>query len=395
MGKLLNYGAVPALSLVLSVSLLASPHPSPPSIGQADLLSLKQSVVANYADLVAATYGDALAGVRALDEAVEEFLAAPQPRSLNHARDAWIESRVSYAQTEAFRFYDGPIDAIEGLINSWPIDENLIDYVDEEPDAGIISQSNRFPRITSDLIVSLNENGGEKNITAGFHAIEFLLWGQDLHDDGPGRRSYLDYVDKGRAQANRRREYLHLTSRLLVQDLEQVVDAWSPDDPSNYRSRFLELPSDEAIAAIFKGIGILSAAELAGERLTVPYETKEQEDEHSCFSDNTQQDIVYNTLGIANVILGRYVRANGTRVEGPGVSALLAVIDAPLARKLVDQTETSLAHARAVPSPFDRAILGADSSPGRVTIKRLITALRAQADSIAHAGAALGLRLNF
>lgn len=387
--------AFPALLLIFSVSLLASPSPPPP-ISPGELLPLKQAVVANYADLVAAAYTDALTGVQTLDAAVSMFLAAPDRRALDRARDAWIAARVSYAQTEAFRFYDGPIDTVEGLINSWPIDENLIDYVVEEPDAGIINQSNRFPHITSGLIVSLNEQGGEKNITAGFHAIEFLLWGQDLNDDGPGRRSYLDYVDReGSAHAARRREYLRLTSRLLVEGLETVADAWAPDDPSNYRSRFLTLSSDEALAAIFKGIGVLSAAELAGERLTVPYETKEQEDEHSCFSDNTQQDIVYNTLGIANVILGRYVRVDGTRVEGPGVSTLIAAVNPALASTLVAQVDASLADARAVPPPFDRAVRGADSSPGRVAIKRLITALRAQADSIAQAGAALGLRLNF
>ena len=80
------------------------------------------------------------------------------------------------------------------------------------------------------------------------------------------------------------------------------------------------MPPDEALACILKGAGILSGAELAGERLTVPYETKEQEDEHSCFSDNTHRDIVYDVLGIQNVFLGRYVRVNGERVEGKGVA---------------------------------------------------------------------------
>jgi len=48
-----------------------------------------------------------------------------------------------------------------------------------------------------------------------------------------------------------------------------------------------------------------------------------------------------------------------------------------------------------VPGPFDKAILGIDTAPGRMAVKHLIDALRAQADSIAHAGAALGLKLNF
>ena len=152
---------------------------------------------------------------------------------------------------------------------------------------------------------------------------------------------------------------------------------------------------DEALASILKGIGILSGAEMAGERLTVPYETKEQEDEHSCFSDNTQRDVIYDAIGIENVVRGRYVRADGTRIEGPGIVELLSHLEPPLAVKLGDQAAATIAVARLVPDPFDRAILGADAAPGRVVVQKLIAAFRAQSDSIAGAGAALGLRLNF
>jgi putative iron-regulated protein len=179
--------------------------------GPIELTPLKQSVVANYAALVYVSYDDALAGARALADAIDRFLASPSDAALQRARQAWIDARVPYAQTEAYRFYDGPVDAVEGLINSWPIDENLIDYVDGDANAGIINHPERYPAITSDLIVSLNEKGGEKNITAGFHAIEFLLWGQDLNDDGPGQRSFTDYVD-GRADHADRRRFVDASS---------------------------------------------------------------------------------------------------------------------------------------------------------------------------------------
>src|SRR5262249_17692877 len=161
---------------------------------------------------------------------------------------------------------------------------------------------------------SLNEKGGEKNITTGFHAIEFLLWGQDLNDEGPGNRSYLDYVEGKGPHAARRREYLRVVSHLLVQDLETVLKEWSPAASTNYRQRFLAMPVDDALADVLKGIGILSGSELAGERLTVPYETKDQEDEHSCFSDNTTADLLYDVIGIQNVFLGRYTRLNGEEI---------------------------------------------------------------------------------
>jgi putative iron-regulated protein len=386
----------PLLAEFLAVLLLVWLSPSLQASGEsAGLRSLEQAVITNYATLVYASYEDALAGVRTLAESVDAFLEAPGEDSLNRARQAWINARVPYAQTESYRFYDGPIDAVEGLVNSWPIDENLIDYVDGEPHAGIINHPETFAAITGDLVVSLNEKGGEKNITSGFHAIEFLLWGQDLNDDGPGQRSYLDYVDGRTPHASRRREYLRVAVHLLARHLELVVEAWAPDAASSYRARFLTMPLDEALACILKGAGILSGAELAGERLTVPYETKEQEDEHSCFSDNTHRDIIYDVLGIQNVFLGRYVRTSGERVEGKSFRDLLAGIDPALAGTLGRQIETSIAASRALPAPFDRAIQGTDTAPGRIAVKHLIAALRAQADSIAQAGAALGLKLNF
>ena len=103
------------------------------------LLALKQSVIRNYARIAAAGYEDALAGVRTLAESVDAFLKEPTAESLNRTRKAWIDARLPYVQTEAYRFYDGPIEAVEGLINAWPIDENLIDYVDGEAGAGIIN----------------------------------------------------------------------------------------------------------------------------------------------------------------------------------------------------------------------------------------------------------------
>src|SRR5262245_31831420 len=231
-----------------------------PQAAPADLTSIKRSVVADYATVAYATYQDALEGARSLAGCVDSFLAAPGEDSLNHARQAWIDARIPYAQTEAFRFYDGPIDAVEGFINSWPIDETLIDYVEGDRQAGIVNHPDRYGAITTALIVSLNEKGGEKNITAGYHAIEFLLWGQDFDENGPGQRPYLDYVDGRGANAARRRDYLQAAAHLLVGHLQMVHDAWAPGQPSNYRAKFLALPPDDALACIVKGMGILSGS---------------------------------------------------------------------------------------------------------------------------------------
>ena len=299
---------------------------------------------------------------------------------------------MPYLQTEACRFYDGPIDAVEGWINAWPIDEHYVDYVAGDPEAGVINEVKKFPRISRELIVSLNEREGEKNISTGFHALEFLLWGQDLSTNGPGDRPWRDFTDETR-HASRRCEYLRLATALLVDNLQTVTTAWAEGVTNNYRAEWLALDPDEALGRMFKGIGSLSGPELAGERLTVPYETKEQEDEHSCFSDTTHHDVIYNALGVQNIYLGRYTRTDGTKIQGPALRDLLAQTDRAFADRLAAQIDASLAAARGIPAPFDQAILGVNSAPGRVAIKKAITSLQAQADLIARAASRLSIHL--
>src|SRR5439155_5439287 len=191
--------------------------------------------------------------------------------------EAWLAARVPYSQTEVCRFYDGPIDQLEGAVNAWPIDENYIDYVADNPEAGVINAVSTFPAVSRELILSLNEKEGKKNVSTGFHAIEFLLWGQDMSATGPGDRPWSDYASGGR-NADRRRQYLRIVTDLLVENLQTVAAAWTDGNRGNYRSEFLAMDPDAALANILKGMGALSGPEVAGERMTVPYETKEQED---------------------------------------------------------------------------------------------------------------------
>ena len=150
------------------------------------------AAVEHYAAGVHAAYAASLASATELDEAIDAFVADPTDDTLAAAKDAWLAARDDYGLTEAFRFYGGPIDneedGPEGLINAWPLDEAYIDYVEGDPAAGIINDPDAYPTIDAELVTSLNEQGGEANISTGWHAIEFLLWGQDLSADGPGAR---------------------------------------------------------------------------------------------------------------------------------------------------------------------------------------------------------------
>jgi putative iron-regulated protein len=349
------------------------------------------AVVAHYAALVHAGYADALAGAQGLRLAIDTFVRAPSPAHLEAARKAWLAAREVYGQTEAFRFYGGPIDdekGPEGRINAWPMDEAYIDGVQGKPQAGLIHD--RKQPITKKALAALNERGGEENIATGWHAIEFMLWGQDLSETGPGNRSADDFVDGKAPAADRRRRYLSVVAELLVDDLGSVAKAWAPGQAGNYRARF-EQGGQESLRKIFVGLGSLSRGELAGERLEVALASQDQEDEHSCFSDNTHRDVVANALGIENVWLGRYRRANGEAMQGPALRDLVAAKDAALAEKVSQQIHASVQAAEAIQAPFDREIVGGKDAPGRQRIEKAIASLNQQSKDLVAAANAVGV----
>jgi putative iron-regulated protein len=366
----------------------------------------RADVVENYAALVAANYADALAGAKDLDAAVRAFTDSPSEETLEAAKSAWLTSRTPYGLSEAYRFYQGPIDnddgdddvpdGPEGLINSWPLDESYIDYVVDaelEPiNGGIINLPEEFPTLDAETLAAENAKVTETTISTGYHAIEFLLWGQDLNDDGPGARPYTDFVSGAAGTAEnqaRRSEYLLSVSSLLVDDLSLVNEAWL-DGEANYRADFVSGSPEAAIEKMLLGMGSLSGAELSGERMRVAYDNKDQEDEHSCFSDNTLADLHNNATSIQNVLLGRY-----GDIDGPGIDALVEAKDPALAQKLREQIQEAIDDIDAVSGPFDQAILGDDDSEARQHLLAAIQALQHFTESLVDAADALNIDLKF
>jgi putative iron-regulated protein len=350
------------------------------------------AVIENYASIVYENYRDVTGQAQILKTAVDAFVAAPSANTLNNARDAWKAAREPYGQSEAFRFYDGPIDnpddGPEGLINAWPLDEVYVDYVADEPDSGIINETAMFPTLSKQVIAAQNEKDGEKNISTGYHAIEFLLWGQDQSPTGPGNRAFTDYVSGANGTAAnqaRRGQYLTAVTDLLVEDLNTVLDAWA-DGEDNYRADFVKLAPTEALRRMLQGMGSLSGAELSGERMTVAMDNRDQEDEHSCFSDNTHRDLYANALSIQNVYLGRY-----KDTDGPGIDQLVRAKDAALDTKLQGQLQASLDAIQAIPVPFDQALM---NDAGRTKILTAITALQAETETIVDVATLLGVTIN-
>ncbi len=357
--------------------------------GEATLTEEQATEVATtYADVVFAAYTANVTAATELHDAIDAFVEAPSDEGLQAAKDAWLSARDVYGPTEVFRFYDGPIDnpddGPEGQINAWPMDEAYVDYTEDDATAGLVADVETLPEINEETITAVNEEGGETNISTGWHAIEFLLWGQDLSEDGPGERPVTDYTDD--ANAERRGQYLSTLAHLLIDDLEGLAEQWDPEGGA-YREEFLADPN-QAVTNILRGMGALSAGELAGERMLVAYDTQDQEDEHSCFSDNTVADVVNNAKGIQLAYTATY-----EGVEGTSLQSVVAEVLPDLDAQLTESLDSTVADAEALGDlgTFDQIIV---DDTNREELRAVAEELQAQGDVIAELAAALGYEIS-
>lgn len=353
--------------------------------------SAPEDVAKDYASLVYVIYWDNVLYAERLQKAVELFLKEPSEETLKAAKYAWLKARDVYGLSEAFRFYEGPIDFVdskkgtegpEGRLNAWPLNEAYIDYVQGNLKAGIVSDAD--VEITRATLTEKNQADDEADVATGWHAIEFLLWGQDLSKDGPGARSYEDYLPGDPIRA-RRRAYLKEVTALLVDDLKFLKDSWEPKE-ENYAASFVK--DKDALAKIMTALATLSGFELASERMATALDSGDQEDEHSCFSDNTHNDFIANAQGIANVFFNTYEKGD----KGVSPYDLLKAKDSALAEKLAAQIKKSVELVKALPHPIDREILAMpEGSSARAKMEEAVASLQAQADLLKAAGKALGV----
>ncbi|KQU93839.1 peptidase [Mesorhizobium sp. Root102] len=377
-----------------------------------------KAVVKTYSDIALAKYEDSLTTAQALDKAVDALLAKPSVETLNAAREAWKASRVPYQQTEVYRFGNKIVDDWEGKVNSWPLDEGLIDYVAKsygtESDANALYTANVIAnkeieingkkvdasKLSPEFLSgTLQEAGGiEANVATGYHAIEFLLWGQDLHGTGPGagERPYTDYDLKNCTGGNcdRRAQYLKSASDLLVSDLQEMVGNWKEGGAA--RKAVVDGEPNAAISSIFAGMGSLSYGELAGERMKLGLLLHDPEEEHDCFSDNTYNSHLYDAIGIRAAYHASYTRLDGTVVSGPSVADMLKAADPAIDQELSDKLDVAVAKMEAIKTralageAYDQQIAEGNTQ-GNATVQAAIDALIDQTKSIERAVGSLKL----
>ncbi len=374
------------------------------------------AVVKHYAELGHAKYQDALTTAQALDKAIDALIAKPSDETLKAARQAWIKARVPYQQTEVYRFGNPIVDEWEGKVNAWPLDEGLIDYVDgaygTESDENELYTANIIAnkkitisgeevdasKITPELIQSLAEAGEvEANVTTGYHAIEFLLWGQDLNGTGPGagNRPYTDYDTKNCTGGNcdRRADYLKAASTLLVADLTEMVANWAPDGEA---AKTVEADPKKGLTAILTGMGSLSYGELAGERMKLGLLLHDPEEEHDCFSDNTYNSHLNDAIGIAAAYTGEYKTVGGKTLTGPSLSDLVAASDKALDAEMKAKLNKTLDAMHAMEKrgqtveAYDQMIAEGNKD-GNATVQAAIDGLLDQTKTVERVIAALDL----
>jgi putative iron-regulated protein len=379
------------------------------------------AVIKHYGDVAEGMYSDAYAASIDLGKAIDALIANPNDETLAAARKAWKESRPWYQQSEGYRFGNAIVDDWEGRVNAWPLDEGLIDYTDkssygetsdENPlyTANVIANKSirigndtvDASKIDADLLRKLQEAGGnEANVAIGYHAIEFLLWGQDLNgtDAGAGERKASDFDTKNCTNDNcdRRAQYLKAATDLLISDLEEIVAAWGKDGDA--RKDVTGKSADDGLATILTGLGSLSYGELAGERIKLGLILHDPEEEHDCFSDNTHNSHYYDQMGMIAIYNGKYTASDGKVTEGPSLAAYAAE-KAPEEAKALDAAFDETAAAMKVMK--DRAdsgkeaydqMIGEGNAEGNKIVQDVVDSLVAQARAIEAVVAKLGLKI--
>lgn len=397
------------LALVAATSMLA--------LQPAHAATDAAAVVKHYADVAHAKYSDALSTAQALDTAIDALITTPSDATLKAAREAWLAARNPYQETEVYRFGNPIVDEWEGKVNAWPLDEGLIDYVD--PSYGVESDSNALftanvvankavkidgkdvdaTNITPEFLSgTLQEAGGiEANVATGYHAIEFLLWGQDLNGTGKGagNRPATDFDTKNCTNGNcdRRAAYLKAASDLLVADLKDMAEKWAPEGAA---AKAVEGDAKAGISAILTGMGSLSYGELAGERMKLGLLLHDPEEEHDCFSDNTHNSHLHDAIGIQSAYTGDYTKVDGTKLSGPSLSELVAAKDPALDKEMKDKLATTVAAMEAMAKRAETVeaydqMIGEGNAEGNATVQAAIDGLVAQAKAVERVIAALEL----
>ena len=324
-----NY-LVKSAALALAVLTFASCSDNDePTVDPVETATLKEAVTNTSNNIIINTYGNLNQKATALLTAVNQLSTSKTSANLTVTKNAWVETRVYWEQSEGFLY--GPVDneGIDPAMDTWPVD---------------VTAMNDILNSSSPITVATLENNNEAR---GFHLIEFLLWGED----GTKTADQL---------TTRQLELLKAAAQDLQNNTQKLYNGWIASS-GNFVDNFIN-PSPNAYpsyVAVLEEIteGLITIADEVGnskieDPLNSEGSTPYPQLEESRFSNNSKLDFADNIRSIQNIYLGI---GNGAG-NGKGLSSLVAAKNPTLDAKIKASITESINAINAIPGTFTSAI---------------------------------------
>jgi len=273
-----------------------------------------------------------------LDAAVGALAGAPTDENLDAARQAWVDLRVPWEESEAFLF--GPVESEnwDPAMDTWPLNKDDLDNVLESSD-----------EFTPDFIANLPDS------QKGFHTVEYLLWGQE------GEKTADQLTE-------RELDYLAALSQELTVVTANLATSWTDGEGGQAAYREVFTTAGESGNAFYPSLG--SAAqeildgmsgicdEVANGKIAAPFDARDPDLVESQYSFNSLPDFQDNMRSVLNAYTGDFP-AGGT--EGRGLDEYVAERDGALDQRFRSELAGAIEALGAIPSPFREAITDAEN----------------------------------
>lgn len=350
--------------------------------------------IKSYTHIVHNTYSKIYEDALIFEQSVNDFLALPSKKLLQNTQEKWLTLSNSLNKAEGFRFHNSPVDfvsesskerSLNDKIANWPIKYEYIDYTKDNAKSGVIQD--KTTKITKDFLESRHLESN--NSTTGIHVIEFLLWGEDLKKSKPGNRPYTDYIS-GNFFNDKRRDFLKLSTEILIQDLKLLVVAWDNAGTVNYYSQFTKLDQKKALGKIIEGLVKTLTIELANKAIITGINSKNKEYEKSAFSDNTYYDFINSFQSVKNIYFATY-----DSFKGSSFHDLIKSKSPSLAQKIVNKISEIELAMKEIPNPYDKGILqSVENSVERNKMLALASNLKELSSYLVEAARNIGLEIS-
>lgn len=311
-------------------------------------------------DVIVYGYEDLNNKAEAFVLATQNLLTTESAENLAAAQQAWKDVRVPWEQGEAHIF--GPVDAlsIDPHLDTWPLNTSDLQTL-----------LNTITGFNADNLKGYNDD------VQGFHALEYLLFGDGVADN---EKSIEEMTDA-------EREYLSAAAEVFESYTQNLFDAWSvtnnADDDSALAYKDYLITADNQfyssqlaiVEELINGmIGIVN--EVHAGKIDEPFGSSinniDTTKVESQYSWNSLADFTDNIRGVQNVYRGEF---SGQSDEA-GIIDFVSAADADIATRVDTEIADAIAAIKAIAGendlPFRQAISNADA---RVRIQAAVDAL--------------------